>query len=421
MAKKLAAALCSLVLVALANPIHFAEAASAMPVKEWTFLIFLNGNNNLDSYGAFNINQMEKVGSNDKVNVVVQWASLKNKKTVRLLVQKDSNPNKVTSPIVQDLGKADMGDWRNLKSFIEWGAQNYPAKHLFVNVWDHGSGWHAMKLRAQGNNTIRPTDISWDDNTGNHITTPQLGQALNEAAQSLGRKIDIYGSDACLMAMAEVAGEMKNSVNYFVGSQELEPGAGWPYDDIMKAWNALPELTPAEVAKAVAVEYKKSYQGGQNGRDEVTQSAYDLTKSDEFYASVSALGQRLAALDKPSRAAVVKAASTAQNFFYDDYADLVDFLDQMEKAKLTTMIGADIVARVRTATQQYVIANEVTKSYARAHGVSMWIPSSKSTYSNHIDYYNQLAFQADTGWANALATLLQDGANVESRVIAQAQ
>ena len=46
----------------LAAPVMANEKTEAAP-KKWTFLLFLNGNNNLDSYGYMNINQMEKIGS----------------------------------------------------------------------------------------------------------------------------------------------------------------------------------------------------------------------------------------------------------------------------------------------------------------------------------------------------------------------
>src|SRR5687768_5808271 len=62
-------------LVVLSCVLLSLSQANASDKKEWTFLIFLNGNNNLDRYGTLNLNQIEKVGSTDKINVVVQWAS----------------------------------------------------------------------------------------------------------------------------------------------------------------------------------------------------------------------------------------------------------------------------------------------------------------------------------------------------------
>jgi hypothetical protein len=57
------------------------SALAGTPTKEWTFLVFLNGHNNLDSYGTLDLLEMEKVGSTDRVNVVVQWASASSEST----------------------------------------------------------------------------------------------------------------------------------------------------------------------------------------------------------------------------------------------------------------------------------------------------------------------------------------------------
>ncbi|HWU42127.1 MAG TPA: clostripain-related cysteine peptidase, partial [Bdellovibrio sp.] len=134
-----------------------ATSQAAEPMKEWNFLVFINGVNNLDSYGAQNINQMETVGSTDKMNILVQWGSWANPNVTRLLVQKDDDTSKVTSPVVQSLGGTDMGDWKELVRFVEWANQNYPAKHYFIVVWDHGNGWH---LTANNTNSeIHAQDI----------------------------------------------------------------------------------------------------------------------------------------------------------------------------------------------------------------------------------------------------------------------
>src|SRR5207249_497818 len=97
---------------------------------------------------------------------------------------------------------------------------------------------------------------------GNHITTLQLGQAIQEVSKAIGHKLDVYGSDACLMSMVEVAGEMSKSVDTFVGSEEVEPGEGWPYVTLLKRWSANPKSTPAQVGKILAEEYVKAYSTG---------------------------------------------------------------------------------------------------------------------------------------------------------------
>ena len=100
-------------LFVLAAILFFSFRALATDIKDWNFLVFLNGINSLDSYGQLNINQMEQIGSNDKMNIIVQWGSLARPGVQRLLIKKDHDSSEVTSPVVQEMGAVDMGDWRS--------------------------------------------------------------------------------------------------------------------------------------------------------------------------------------------------------------------------------------------------------------------------------------------------------------------
>jgi Clostripain family len=293
--------------------------------KEWTFLVFINGHNNLSPFADQNIIDMEKVGSTKDLNVVVEWGSESTTKTKRMYIQKSTDSTKVTSPSVMEMENHDMGDYKNLIDFVNWGAANYPAKHYFVSVWNHGSGWHRSIVN------IKPMDISFDDASGNHITTEQLGTAISEIKKTLGHNLEIYGSDACLMQMIEVAGEMKGDVDYFVGSQETEPGEGWPYLPFLKKWAEKPTMTPAEVSVLLSKEYLAAYSGGVYGTKSVTFSAWDMSQLDGVYAAVTNLGKSLLNVSNTQLAELKKTAGYTQNFTYSDYADLGDFTNIFEK------------------------------------------------------------------------------------------
>lgn len=366
--------------------------------KEWTFLIFLNGHNNLDSYGKMNIKGMEEVGSNDKVNVVVQWASLANKKTKRLYITKSTNSAAVTSQVVEELPAVDMGSYKNFVEFMRWGAEKYPAQKYFVTIWNHGAGWHRDGTKNR--------DISWDDNTGNNITTEELGVAMGEFAKIIGHKVDIYGSDACLMAMPEVAAEMQDSVEYFVGSQETEPGEGWPYSTFLKAWYALPDMNGADVSKALSQEYLKSYSGGIYGNKPVTFSAFDLKVLPEFEKAIAGLSNQLGALSTAQYTALKTAANATESYAYSDYKDLIDFMDRLKKVS-TVQVNADVTADVYSATKQLVIANDVSPSYSASHGISVWLPTYSYDYADYGKRYEGLVFHKMTGWGNVLAKIAQ--------------
>ncbi len=395
----------------LMAPQVFASSVEKQKVeeKEWTILTFLNGNNNLDHFGFKDMNEMEVVGSNDRINVVAQWASMGRESVQRVYVQKDEDTENVTSPVVQDMGSVDMGSWENLVDFIRWGVENYPAKHYFVNVWNHGSGWHMTKLNSLKNLKNKKgfasiNDISWDDKTGNYITTEQLGLAMKEASKMIGRRVDIYGSDACLMAMAEVAGEMSDTVSVFVGAQELEPGDGWPYDTWLAGVMNLPEATPAAVATVLVDEYYKSYYNDETASgSEVTLSALDLTKTSVVNTALQGLVDSISKLDAAELEKVRSATASVQSFYYSDYVDLVDLVKLSSQAQ--TRIHSDVFAQVNAALSDYIIANKATPQYANANGVSVWYPQSNWKLNDYADRYKGLEFQKQTMWFDLLKSV----------------
>lgn len=364
--------------------------------KEWTILTFLNGHNNLDEYGDLNINQMEVMGSNANFNIVVQWASLRAKTTKRLYIQKDSDMNKINSPVVDEIPTADMGDYKTLVEFVRWAAQKYPAKHYLVNVWNHGGGW---KLMSQGSVVIN--DISWDDHTGHKITTEQLGLAMDESAKIIGHKVDIYASDACLMGMLEVAAEVEDSVQVFVGSEDLEPGAGWPYDKILAAWYGSKDLSPQMLGKLLAVEYRKSYQGGSNGTSDVTMAAYDLSFLPAVESAVRTAATEIRRLTNSQLDAVRTVVSGSQYFYFSDYVDVGDFVKGLRGAGL----GGAHLDGIDAAMKTFVVASENTTGFRKATGASMWIPTRKSTYSTDQNRYAKLKFATRSNWNLALDVL----------------
>ncbi|MBI4802800.1 MAG: hypothetical protein HY796_09795, partial [Elusimicrobia bacterium] len=282
------------------------------PDKEWTVMVFVNAKNNLERYGMLDMNEMEMIGSTDKVNVVVELGRIAGYDSSdgnwvgsrRYLVKKDGNTGKITSPVVQDLGKVDMGDYKHLIDFAVWARTNYPARKYMLIVWNHGSGW----LKSVGGQK----GISYDDETGNHINTPQLGLAM----KAIG-KVDVYGSDACLMQMPEVNYEIKDYVDYIVGSEETEPGDGYTYNLLLGPLAAKPAMGAQELGKLAVDAYSDHYQ---SISQESTQS---LVKSAAHAGFVPLVNDFVkAALASGEKALVKTALSGTQSYAYSDNKDL---------------------------------------------------------------------------------------------------
>lgn len=367
--------------------------------KEWTLLVFLNGNNNLDDFGFADMNEMESVGSNANLNIVVQWASISKHGAGRYLVTHDNDTNNVGSQLVQDVGNPDMGDVNVFKEFVKWGTTHYPADHYMIEIWNHGSGWHDAWLKPMG--LIKPMNISFDDNTGNSITTAQMGSALKEISAFIGQKVDIYGSDACLMNMIEVASEIKDSVNFMVGSEETEPGDGWPYGEWLK--NNHKGIGAEELGSALVDAYVTSYKTRSAKTSEVTFSMLDLRKLPALEQSIAAFVADLIKLPSSERAKIKSAGDNTQAFAVEDYKDLGDFLSQLKSSTLQNT--SPHAGEVETGLRSVVYKNQGTSDYSRATGLSIWIPDNSGTFNSYKGAYSTLKFQAATHWADLMDLL----------------
>src|SRR5262245_66613030 len=104
---------------------------AASPAKKaWTVLVYLAGDNNLDSAGVVDLGEMKKVGSTDHLNIVAQFDRSTGKgATRRFLLRKRSGLEK---DVVGSLGETDMGDPKALQDFLGWCAETYPAYHYIV-------------------------------------------------------------------------------------------------------------------------------------------------------------------------------------------------------------------------------------------------------------------------------------------------
>jgi len=349
--------------------------------KEWTFMVFINGVNDLDDFGYLNINQMEEVGATDQINILVQHGTLKDTQTHRYFITQDNDRQKISSPTVELLGTVDMGDKNELAHFISWGMKNYPAKKYFVAIWNHGSGWHRVQ------------DISYDDRTGNRITTEELGTVLRHAAAASGSPIELVGADACVMSLIDVTSAFSDSAHFFVGSQELEPGEGWPYHQLLQRWKDHPEWSGKEVGSALAEEYLKSYSGGSNGQSEVTLSVFDLSFQKSLERALADLVSEVQGKNSLDSAKLEKMASNSLFFYNQDYLDLGNFLSNLnqEFALASATVAHDILNR-------FVVSNQVSETYRMATGVSVWVPRDEATFTEFRSRYAKLQFNQTTQW-----------------------
>jgi len=362
---------------------------------KWSLLVFINGANNLDEFGPLNVNQMEKIGSTKDMNIVLQWKRANCGTcgdpewvgTRRYFVTKDSNENQVTSQIVQNMGtNIDMGDWRELRNFIQWGQQQYPADHYAVVIWNHGAGWRPT--RAGERRPSVPRSVSIDDSTNNEIQTWQLAQVLDARSGQIQR-LDMVIFDASLMQMMEVAYEIKDYIDVIVGSEESPPGEGYVYDRFLSDLAANPNMTAAQFGTSIVERTLEAY--GRNNN--LTQSALDTSRLATLASRISSFANTLEANISGSRDAMLFARRNAENYAYPDNKDLWHYAELIKQNTASTSLKAS-ATDVQNAIDSATIAEDHGTINGNSHGIAIYVPSP----IDYLSSYSNLSFSRSTDW-----------------------
>lgn len=366
--------------------------------KEWTVMVFMNSKNDLEEYGIQDINEMERVGSTSKVNVVVEMGRIKGEYdnsngdwggVRRYFIKNDllTDPlgKKITSPVVEDLGSVNMGDYREVIKFVKWAKNNYPAKKYLLILWNHGSGW----IKDE---PVIEKGISYDEETGNNIDTPQLGKIIKEVG-----KIDILASDACLMQMAEIAYEVKDGVDYLVGSEETEPGEGYSYYKILFPLSVDPSMDAETLAKIIVLAY---WQSNLRSKSLATHSVLKLSNIQPLISKMDAFAR--AAIASGEKEIIRSARDSAQRYVIDDNKDLKHFVDLVgKKSSNASLKKAAFDLSSFLGSGEFIIENKTNIS-SNSNGIAVYVP--QNYYDND---YNEIRLSKDTMWDEFLKWLIK--------------
>src|SRR5439155_25391506 len=116
------------------------------------------------------------------------------------------------------------------------------------------------------------------------------------------------------------------------------------YAAILNKLAAHPNMSPADLAKAIAQEYGAWYQAHGTGADgSATQSALDLGKLNNIVAAVDDLARTLISELPGVAGAISLAKAGTQKLEYPEYSDLGSFVTQLQ-AKLPASSKAKAAA-----------------------------------------------------------------------------
>ena len=425
--------------------------ASSTQGQTWTVMLYQDADDKvLEEDILFDLNEAERAGSTDRVNIVSQvdrypgayagdgnWTDAR-----RFYITKDNDLTQVHSKMVQDLGEVDMANGKTLVNFAVWAAQTYPADKYILILSDHGMGWPGGwtdgSTTAKDTSSGAPLASALDDS----LYLNELDQSLSQIQQQAGiSAFEVIGMDACLMGHLEVFSALQPYARYAVASQETEPGLGWAYSSFLSKLVANPDMDGAELSREIVNSYVKDDQrivddqarasflrqgsplGGlyrpsqvsasqlaqQIGHD-ITLTAVDLSALPELNQAVNDLAVALQSEDQSRVAEARDYAQSFTNIFGNStpgpYIDLGNFIQVLKKNGMSAKSG-QAADRVLAAIPQLVLAERHGAGKPGAEGVSIYFPNS-SLYRSPVagpQSYTVIAgrFARESLWDDFLA------------------
>jgi len=374
-------------------------------VPDWTFMMYLDGDNPGETACIETFLKAASIGSSSQVNIIVEmdrttgwWESGEWKDDTRFGNWTDCKRFYVTTNMTStpdnatlDLGEVDMGDPETLKNFVNWTIDHYPANHYSLALWDHGAGFMGLCV-----------DVTNND----FISLPKLSQALN----GLPAIMDVTVVDACSMAMAEVAYQIKDFANIMVSPEGLGYAPA-PYNMYLSALTSNPSMSPNVLATEVVNDYLYwctyeralgNYQQIQNA----TMSAIDLTRIMSLSAAINDFALKLKDKETTNYEQISQARDLTEEYPgpYEGntscYIDLYNFAQLINISTSQYALDEELgstASQVMTAVSESTIVAE-NISLPNAHGLAIFFPSDKARYDNFESNYGNTAFATDTAW-----------------------
>ena len=263
---------------------------------DWTFMTYIS-DSDLEYFAIEDMIEMERVGSTDNVNIVVQidrwdgydkpdWNDDSNgdwETAKRYLITKENKGDHVIgSTAIEDIGEINTGNPDELVEFVQWAQANYPAEHYALNIWNHGSGATGVAYEQSC------PDYCWYyGNEADKLELSEIDSALKEITNNGENKLDIVGFDACLMSTIEVVEAVAPYSDIMIGSEILEPGDGWDYSFLQLIVDN-PATTPEQLGAKIVDTFVAQ---GQTSGESYALTMLNMTIAEYAINSINALAE----------------------------------------------------------------------------------------------------------------------------------
>ena len=375
--------------------------------REWTILVYMDGDNDLEPYALEKIKEMERgfqdSGAYDVVLLLDRarghskdfgdWTEAR-----AYRIRHSDAPGIIGSELLAAHGELNMADPQNLERFIRTAAAKFPAKKTALVLWDHGSGWAGLLY----------DEDAPGKRSGDSMTLEECRQVMERTAPLLPeRKFSLIQFDMCLMGQAETVAACAPCAEYLLASAPSEPSDTMDYELLLPLFGR--GLETRDIAGNIVDAAARGFEKHQ--RQDYALTAFDLSQAEPFLRACENCFHRLLPLAAKHWNDLTRVTFYAQNYGgAGDYKragkafSSVDLLDWLERLK-GTACGAELrqeIEALESAASTLILKTKNGPAYPRCGGLSFYAPLRGENYSR---LYANTRFDAATGWSPVLKAL----------------
>lgn len=372
----------------------FVTPAGALTSAEWTVMVYMDGDNDLEKWVAHDIErELGKVGSSETVQVVaLADRSPKYDKTHgdwkgTLLFHVVPGQKALPGQAVADWGERNMGSPRTLVDFVTWTKTTYPARRYALVLWDHAWAW-------------RPSYLCWDETSNDALDLPELRAALDKVGG-----VTTVAFDTCASQAIEVQAELRGQAVTMAASQDSIGYTGFSYDWILTRLQA----DPNQAAMGCARVFARSMAADPDRWTNAASAVRINGPWDNLLWAVDRLSWRLRSALHKHRSAI-KAAYAATLKCPDDgtVADLYDAARELRRRVPVAGVKSackDVMRRVNAI----VGFKWARRGMRGARGISIYWPAAPAPHRQPASWWNftyyasVLTWSQECGWDEFLA------------------
>lgn len=246
--------------------------SASFKLREWTHIVYMAGDNNLDIHALNDLNELEAASLNNKSISILALIDRKSgngswsdTRLYEIITDPLGNSGTIVSKRLDCVNldlranaetELDMSNPATLKNLLQFTQESYKAQNYSLIMWGHGSGWRGINpgLLSATSDSRAVAIEEIDSNNIKYMGIRDFAKAIKNSSI----KLETIAFDTCFGAEIEVVYELVGAANYFIGSAGVVDVNGWNYSDVFTRFG-ISSLSTTDFNTSVINSFKEQY------------------------------------------------------------------------------------------------------------------------------------------------------------------